>query len=138
MRRILTFHTKDAVGNNARIGPTYYMDADYVPIAARLYAETAPKRDAELDIFDDGVSIFPNRTPTQHNATTGVDITGAAKTTIVLSEGQNGESFAGDFNDNPIEEGSWVHCEIVQSGDGKNFTVQLDVERLSSENEPVK
>jgi len=131
--RILTFHTKDAVGNNARIGPTYYIEGDYSPLAVRVHAENAPVSDAKIDIFDDGVSIFSNRTSTAHHQTTGADITGDAVTAAVLAEGENSDEIAEDFNDNPIKEGSWVYCEVVDSGGGKNFTVHLEMEDLTNE-----
>jgi len=41
--RILTWHRHKIDGDETRIGPTYYMDAEYEPLAVRIYAETAPK-----------------------------------------------------------------------------------------------
>ncbi len=65
----------------------------------------------------------------------GADITGAATTYVILGENQNGEEHAEDFNDTNIAQGSWVHCTLVDSGGGKNFTVQLELKPLSEEDE---
>lgn len=132
MNRLLTFHIHDTSGNEVRMAPSaYYMDAEYAKVAVRIYAETAPLRDAKFDILDDGVSIFENRTSRALNVTTGVDITGDAVTAAVLAKGDNADEWAEDFNDNPIKEGSWVYCNLVDSGGGKNFTVHLELEDLS-------
>lgn len=135
MNRILTFHSKDSVGNDSRLGPTYYIEADYEPVAVRIYAETAPLRDAKFDVFDDGVSIFNNRTPKDFELNTGKNITGAVVTATVLSENQNSEEYAEDFTNTPIEEGSWVYCDLVDSGGGKNFTVHLEMKEISEKGE---
>ena len=132
--RILTFH-QTAGGNPQRIGPTYYMEADYTPIAVRIYAVNAPTRDAQVDIYDDGVSIFTNNTPRIINQTTGKDETGAATTAAVLTKGQNSEDVAEDFGTTQIDKGSWVHCMLRDSGGGNNFTVQLE---LFSPDEPLE
>lgn len=125
--RILTFHQKEVSGGGLRIGPTYYIEADYAPIAVRIHAEVAPTRDAEVDIFDDGVSIFNNKTPTVLNSTSGQDETGVAVTTAKLSKNYDQEELAGDFATSLIAEGSWVHCNLVDAGGGRNFTVQLEL-----------
>ena len=125
--QILTFHHQEPIGNETRIGPTYYIEADYTPVAVRIHAETAPTRDAKVDIFDDGVSIFQNRTPTVINRTTGRDETDAAVTEAVLATGENLEESAEDFSTSLIEEGSLVHCNLVDAGGGRNFTVQLEL-----------
>ena len=128
MTRYLTFHFHGTTGNEARMSPSaYYVESNYTPVAVRIYAETAPTRDAKFDIFDDGVSIFNNRTPYQQNLTTGVVLTGAPVTACVLPIGQNTEESAEDFSASLIEVGSWVYCNILDSGGGKNFTVQLEL-----------
>ena len=137
MNRILVWHHEGAIGNNERIGPTYYMDADYEPLAVRLHAETAPGREAEFDIFDDGVSIFENRKSTKINTTTGVRTVVSDKTTAVLGEDESSSDIAGNLLESTIEEGSWVHCNLVDTGDGKNFTVQLELRRLHGDDEPL-
>lgn len=132
MNRLLVFHYHETAGSNTRMGPSaYYMDVEYDKVAVRIYAESAPTVDAKIDIFDDGVSIFNNRTNRALNATTGVDITGAAATEAILPSGQNSEEMAEDFTDAVIEEGSWVYCNLVDSGGGKNFTVQLELSPVS-------
>lgn len=134
--RILTWHHEGTIGNETRIGPTYYMERNYTPVAVRIYAATAPTSDAEVDIYDDGTSIFNNRTPLAINRTTGVNETGASATAAVLGAGVNAEENAEDFVDSPIiEEGSWVHCNLKKAGGGKNFTVHLE---LFSPDEPLE
>jgi hypothetical protein len=57
--RILTWY----FGDTAQ--PSYYMEKDYVPVNVRLHAVTAPAVDElEVDITDDGVSIFANQSRT--------------------------------------------------------------------------
>jgi len=133
MNRILVFHSKD--NTEDRIGPTYYMDAEYDKVAVRIYAETAPARDAKIDIYDDGVSIFADRSSStlDSDSTPGYPVftAGTAKTYAVLPEGQNSEDIADDFNSTLIEEGSWVYCELEDSGEGENFTVQLELHPVS-------
>lgn len=56
MNRILTWF----FGNGEQ--PAFYMERDYTPTHVRLGAVTAPSGgDCEIDIRDDGVSIFANR-----------------------------------------------------------------------------
>ncbi len=132
MNRLLIFHYHDTSGNEARMAPSaYYMDGEYDKVAVRIYAERAPIRDAKIDIFDDGVSIFSNRVNRAWNQTTGVEITGDATTEAILPSGQNSEDMAEDFTADLIEEGSWVYCNLVDSGDGYNFTVQLELSPVS-------
>ncbi len=135
--RILTFHHQEPIGNETRIGPTYYIEADYIPTAVRIYAEFAPVRDAKINIFDDGVTIFENRTPKVINNTSGKDETGVATVEAVLSSGCHSTEFSGNLKEDPIEEGSWVHCNLVDAGGSRNFTVHLEVKRLSSEDESL-
>ena len=138
MKRTLTFYGKEIVGGEIRLGPTYYMEAEYQPVAVRLYAGTAPKTTAKINILDDGVSIFDNRTPTQQNATSGRDITEAAVTAAFLEAGQNAEEYAEDFTTAIISPGSWVYCVMEDTGDGVNFTVHLELELLSEEGERLE
>lgn len=126
--RILIWHQKDDINDNSRIGPTYYMEADYTPVAVRIYSEVAPTHELKVDIFDDGVSIFSNRTLLDINATTGVDQSGSAVTAVTLPANTNSEENAEDFTESPrIEEGSWIHCNLVNAGGGRNITVQLEL-----------
>ncbi len=134
MNRILRFHCHETSGNTVRLAPSaYYMDADYDKVAVRLYAEKAPLRDAKFNIYDDGVSIFSNQTFKKYNYSSGVDETGADKYEVSLPKGQNSEEIAETFNSTQIEEGSWVWCNMVDAGDGKNFTVQLELHQVSED-----
>lgn len=132
MNKFLMFHYHDTTSNEARMSPSaYYIDADYEPVAARIYAEGAPLRDAKFDILDDGVSIFSNRTTSWVHPTTGVITIGTPLTAIELTEGQNSEELLMDFRVDTIEEGSWVWAKIVDAGGGKNFSVQLELKPMS-------
>jgi len=111
----------------------YYIDRDCTPVAVRIYAETAPLVDALVDIFDDGVSIFCNRTPLDINPVSGVNQSGAAVTAAFLAAGTQSEEAAEDFATSIIAEGSWVYATIVCGG-SKNFSVQLE---LHSDDEEV-
>lgn len=133
--RVLTWHYEGTVGNETRIGPTYYMERNYTPVAVRIHAVTAPTSDAQIDIYDDGTSIFNDRTPLIINLTTGKNETGASATAAVLDKGQNADEYAEDFRTSLIEEGSWLHCNLKEAGGGKNFTVHLE---LFSLDEPLE
>lgn len=133
--RILTFHDKDVGSSGTRLGPTYYMEADYAKVAVRINAEFPPFRSAKIDIFDDGVSIFSNRTALDINPATGQIQSGPDATEAVLDVGASSDTSAEDFNNNIIEQGSWIYCNLVDAGSGKNFTVHLELERLSEDGE---
>ena len=134
MNRLLIFHLHETSGNEARMAPSaYYIDGEYDKVSVRIYAETAPLRDAKFDIFDDGVSIFSNRTNRAWDITTGLEITGKVTTEAILPANQNSEEMAEDFNDALIEEGSWVYCNLVDAGGGRNFTVQLELHQVSED-----
>lgn len=150
--RILTWHLTDWRGGDERMGPSYYMEADYVPVAVRINAETAPHiEDAVFDIKDDGVSIFANRAVTYTRilssskpafvngmtVTSGHEVTtDPAKTTAVLSLGDNNETAAEEFKEDLlIEAGSWISCNVLATGEGRNFSVHLELMRVSEEQE---
>lgn len=134
MNRLLIFHHHDTAGNNVRMAPSaYYIDGEYDKVAVRIYAGTVPVRDAKIDIFDDGVSIFSNRINRAWNLTSGVEITGAAATEAILAAGQTSEDIAEDFTDDLIKEGSWVSCNLVDAGGGRDFTVQLELHQVSED-----
>ena len=130
MNRLLTFHTEGTAGNEHRIGPTYYMDAAYEKVAVRIYAEHAPTSDAKVDIFDDGVSIFSSKVSTQIGVTNGVRTLVDDTTAIVLDAGANSDTAADNFNDTQITAGSWLHCNLITGGGGRNFTVQLELSQV--------
>jgi len=134
MNRILTFHYKGALGHETRIGPTYYIEADYSKVAVRVYAEEAPSVDTGIDIYDDGVSIFADTASGTWDNATGM-APGTPVTRIILGAGQNSDVYAADFNKNIIEQGSWVYCNLVGAGGGKNFSVHLELEGVSEDSE---
>lgn len=128
--RILIWHISDTPG---RIGPTYYMEANYTPIALRIHAEKAPDvEDAEFDIFDDGVTLFTDRGTTVRDTLDRITST-EVSTTVLLPIGENLEELAEDFHWGLIETGSLVHCEMKKPGGGNNFTVSLELQESSEE-----
>ena len=134
MNRFLTFHTHGTSNNEVQMSPAYYLDGDYAPIAVRIYAEDAPTRNAKVDIYDDGVSIFNNNVA-DSKSTTGVVTVPDAETDAVLASGENSDELSDDFNDTPMAKESWITCKLVDAGSGGNFTVQLEIELISDEDE---
>lgn len=134
MRRILIFHGKEPVGNEVRLGATYHLDADYEPVAVRIYAGSAPEADAKIDIFANGVSVFADNASKTRSAATGYN-TPTPVTTATLNAGENGEPYAEDFAIDEIAKGSWIYCNLVDTGGGENFTVQFELNQLSEDTE---
>jgi len=130
MKKTFTWHREEPEANG-RIGPTYYNDADCTPLAVRLHAVNTPRVDASFDILVDGVSILSEGASLLVNKTTGVISRGTSTRKVILSAGENTEEAADDWDEGgTIPAGSWVHCVILDSGGGSNFTVQLEVETL--------
>lgn len=143
--RILTWYLSTFISNSSslngkRMGPTYYMEDDYEPAAVRIYSDRVlTEKDAEVDIKDDGVSIFANRasTFTTSSALKGpIGRSDPSRTTAVLPSGDAAEVDAEDFNNNPIEKGSWVYCEVVEMYGAEDLTVHLELSRISERDEP--
>ena len=133
MNQSISFHIES--GSQVMMLPAHYIEADYAVVAARIYAERAPSvEDAEFDIYADGVSIFTNRTPTPTPAP-GTEAVLTLTTTISLTKDNNDESFTGDFSASMLEAGTWLTCKLIKGGGGKNFTVQLDLVRISDPEE---
>ena len=137
--RILTWHRHITKHNETRIGPAFYMEADYEVVAVRIHSETAPTSgDVEVDILDDGVSIFSNRassfsTPSSQKGVVGTS--NPVRTTAILLKGETTEIDAEDFNQNPIEIGSWVTCSIEKRDTCENLTVHLELLKVSENDE---
>ena len=127
MNRFLTFHTHGTSNNEQWMSPAYYMDGDYEPVAVRIHVGKAPAKEAKIDIYDDGVSLFNNSTTPAHHHNTGTDLTGDAVTYMSLAAGQNSDEVADDFTNDPIDSGSWITCKLLDAGSGANFTVQLEI-----------
>jgi hypothetical protein len=120
-----------ANGNKYHIGPAYYLEADYAPLAVRINAEEAPDIEpAEFDIFDDGVSIFADNANEYFHTRTGRIESDGAVTEIQLHKDESTEPYAEDFTPDQIfDEGSWITCNCVKDGGGRNFTVSLELEK---------
>jgi hypothetical protein len=128
MNRSISFHIES--GSQAML-PAHYLEADYALAAARIYAEIPPSvEDAEFDIYADGVSIFNNRTPTPTPAP-GREAILTTTTTIALTKGNNSAEFTADFLNENLDEGTWLTAKLIKGGGGRNFTVQLDLIRIS-------
>ncbi len=133
--RILTWEVK-GVASQDYLGPRYYMDADYKPLAIRIHAGKAPTDDdAEFDILVDNSTILEDRTVDPGRRTDRA-YTYTATTTVVLSKGDNYEIDAEDFSpDAVIEQGSWVWCKPIKDGAGRDFSIHLVLEELSESDE---
>src|SRR3990167_11317979 len=104
MNRTISFHVE--AGSQVMMLPAHYIEADYVLMSARIYAEKAPSvEDAEFDIYADGVSIFSNRTPTPV-LFPGREAVLTSTTTISLMKDSNDETFNEDFNVEDINSGT--------------------------------
>lgn len=133
--RFLTFGpSKQVVDGKTRLGSTYYIETDYTPVAVRIHAGLVPvSGDAKIDIHADGVSIFNNRTLSDLDLDTGVVDTGTAVTTALLGKGLSSEEYAEDFATDVdgetiiIEKGSWIYCNLENTGGGDNFSVSLEL-----------
>ena len=135
MNRIFTFHLHETSGNQAVMLPSYFVNAEYEPVAVRIHAVTAPIREAKIDILDDGVSIFNDQGSQHVNKTTGVISTVGSGTAVTLAAGENYEESAEDFLDSTIEVGSILTCNLVDSGGGRNYTVQLELHQVSEDDD---
>ena len=136
-KRILTWNALSSNGNQLTIGATYYMEADYAPIAVRTYVEIPPNaEDAEFDIYVDGVSIFANRASHTYYERGGVQTYAAAITKQIIDDGEKEQVDAEDFrNELVIEQGSWVTCSLIKDGGGKNFSIHLELREFNEEEE---
>lgn len=130
----LTWHTLKNTGDGYSIGATYYMDTDYIPVAVRLYAEDAPDiEDAEFNIYKDGVTLFNDRSTKTFRTISG-KFEADAETNITLTKGETQEVTADDFTEELLlEEGTFISCNILKDGGGRNFTIQLEIEKVSDE-----
>ncbi len=130
--RTLTWNALTDGGNKLSIGATYYIDAEYEPVAVRIYAEQAPDvEDAEFNIYDDGVTIFADRSSPTFYITGGVETEADPVTNIVLSKGENSNDAAQDFKESlELEKGSWISCNLIKDGGGRNFSVHLELTKV--------
>ena len=138
--RILTFGpNQETIDGKTRLGATFYMEADYTPVAVRIHAARATtSEDAQIDILDeDNTSIFEDRSMPQRNVATGQVTSPDAETNALLVEGENGEEYAADFSTDVdgetiiIQEGSWLHCILEHTGGGDNFSVSLELHTIT-------
>lgn len=114
--RVLTWYIDGVVSRNGvRQGETYYLEADYEPIALRIYAQDAPYGQAlEVDILSDNVSIFGEK--------------------ACLPAGENSEDAPVDFCKEVLEAGTWISLNVTNQASARNITVSLEL-RLIPERE---
>lgn len=125
----LVFHLHGHAGSNTMLSPSaYYISGECTPVAVRLYAGTAPDEDAEFDILDDGETIFGTSEYTTVHNTTGVITEHSSVGYPTLMAGETSEVTDDNFNDNIIEEESWITCQVRDTGNGRDFTVILELE----------
>ena len=128
--RTLTWHYAES----GSILPAFYADEDYEKVAVRIHADTAPNSgDFEVDIFDDGVSIFNSHAMDTVFSELGRAKTAVPVTKVVLPKGDTAEVDAEDFTAVSIEEGSWLTCVVYNIGGAANVTIHLEVDRLGEE-----
>lgn len=133
--RILTWNFHRRTGNDEQNVPAYFMESDYEPTGLRIHAGTAPSlEDAEFDILDDGASIFVDRGVGLLDSTSG-QTEFVSQTTVQLGKGETEEQDADEFNNTPIAAGSWLTLDVVKDGAGRNFTVQLELDKVSDDSE---
>lgn len=133
--RILTFSAKRCDGDPTVMLPAYYIETDLSPVAVRIYAVDAPDvTEAEFEIYDDGVSIMNDKSFSLETYQANTS-TYSGTHEIFLGKGENSEEMAEDFNDNVMEHGSWITCVMKKDGGGKNFTVILELAKVSESGE---
>lgn len=132
--RTLVWTIEKSEGNPTHMMPAYYMEAEYEPVAVRIYAHTAPVTSATFEIYDDGVSIM-NDSAWNYAAYRANTQAYSEVRTIELPAGANSDEMAEDFSETPIEAGSWVTCSLTNDGGARKITVLMDLERISEGNE---
>tara|TARA_Y100000310_G_scaffold269077_1_gene282026 strand:+ start:803 stop:1171 length:369 start_codon:yes stop_codon:yes gene_type:complete len=112
MDRFLTWYSESTIGDGTSTGPVYIMDRDYQPRVVRVHAKRVPDAThLELDIKDDGASIFSN--------------------TVRLAKNSNAEDVAEDFKPSAttIKRYSAVSLDLTPNGaHGVTVTLELVAE----------
>ncbi len=119
MKRMFVWFIDRPRGDDDSQGPVFYADHDYHPDAVRLMARRAPNgRDLQVDIRDDGVSIFTSNY-------------------AALNKGGTVEEHAEDYPDPlpEIEEGSVITLHVIQSAEAEGITCQAEMDSLSDEDD---
>lgn len=119
--RILDFHAETIVGDGTNQDRAYILDRDYTPRVLRVHARRAPDAaDLQIDIKDDGVSIFTNRPS--------------------LQKGENTQDWWEDFKltnnaGTVMEKYSVITFDVSQPAGAKGITVSLELEAELLEDE---
>jgi hypothetical protein len=131
--RILTWHLPRTGCSDL---PAFYADDDYEKVAVRIHADGAPTGgDFELDIFDDGVSIFSNHATTYVDTADSDSYSDPANTKVAMHKGDTAEPDAENFTSDLIDEGSWITCVVYATGGAKNVTVHLELNKFDGQDD---
>lgn len=116
--------------------PQFYAERDYTPEKVRIMAGNTPSAECQIDIRDDGVSIFAERglRPEGNYVTR---LIGTSKKNAVLSRKETLEEDADDFpsSDITIAAGSVLTCHEIDLAGASNITIQLELESADEEDE---
>ncbi len=133
--RTLIWSAKRCEGNPTTLLPAYYMEGDYEKVAVRIHAEDAPvDEDAQFEIYADGESIMNDHLYNYDDYIANT-ATYTGETMIHLPVDDTEDTMAEDFSNDNIEAGTWVTCAFLKDGGGKNFTIILELNRLSDSDE---
>jgi hypothetical protein len=117
----------------ARESPAYYLNRVFDLVGVRIHSAVAPASDLEVDILEEGVSIFADHAgAAPYPGTAFPYYPRTPNTWAVLLRGETEELDAEDFRKTDIGPG-WVTCIVGQDGGASNFTVQLDLEKVDEE-----
>ena len=109
--RILVWYMENIDRDGVDMGPAFYIEQDYTPVAVRVMARrSADASNLQFTIKDDGVTIFSR----QGTLTKGATLDDAAE----------------ELPKNPprIAEGSLVTLDVTPNG-AKGITVQLELDK---------
>jgi hypothetical protein len=131
MEKSLTWHFH----RGERLFASYYLADEFELVAVRIHADGAPTSDLEVDILDEGVSIFADHSGMlPYPGTAAPFYRQTPNTWATLLAGETEELDAEDFRKEDIGPG-WVTLKIGSDGGASNVTVQLDLERVSDDGE---
>jgi len=127
--RYLTWYVETPSENKTREGPTFILDKDYDLKAVRMYATRAPDGDdLEVDILDDGSTIFGSTTTNTDGYVGTVSYTAKANRPILIPGEHDEDEFDAFRQQDYMEEGSQVYLQFVSTGGAKGVTVTLEIE----------
>ena len=124
MEKSLTWHFL----RGERQFASYYLSESLDLVAVRIHAEGSPTSDLEVDILEEGVSIFSDHAGTEpYPGTAAPFYKRTPNTWATLLAGETEDLEADDFRKDDIGPG-WVTLKVGSDGGASNVTVQLDLE----------